>query len=104
MNFESFFEEIRNQNINLSFENEYNRKLSFITNDVLFHLPFLAITVLLISKGIRKPKVDEIGQLVGECLQRSIDGFKEFPQHLSWSANLRIRTVKALTFLESANL
>jgi hypothetical protein len=33
-----------------------------------------------------------------------VAGFKGSPQGIGWSANLRIRTVKALTFLEIARL
>jgi predicted transcriptional regulator len=31
-------------------------------------------------------------------------GFKGSSQHIGWSANLRVKTVKALSFLEEANL
>ena len=62
------------------------------------------MTILLLSKSKRKPKSDEIGQLVGECFERTFSGFKGSSQHLGWSANLRMRTVKALTFLEAADL
>ena len=47
---------------------------------------------------------DEIGQLVGECFERTFAGFKGSSQQLGWSANLRVRTVRALTFLETAGL
>jgi len=38
---------------------------------------------------------------VGECLERTVAGFKGSSQDIGWSGNLRIRTIKALTFLES---
>ena len=62
------------------------------------------MTILLLSKTRRKPKSDELGQLIGECFERTFSGFKGSSQHLGWSANLRMRTVKALTFLETVGL
>ena len=38
---------------------------------------------------------------MGECLERTVAGFKGSSQEIGWSGNLRIRTIKALTFLES---
>ena len=49
--------------------------------------------MLAISKGLSKRELPELGQLVG--------GFKGSSQDIGWSGNLRIRTIKALTFLES---
>jgi len=59
------------------------------------------MAILAISKGAAKPLLPEIGQLVGECLERTVVGFKGSSQDIGWSGNLRIRTVKALTFLEA---
>jgi hypothetical protein len=73
---------------------------SSLDNEALFQLPLLAMVILTISKGNAKPKLSELGQLVGECLERTVAGFKGSSQDIGWSANLRIRTVKALTFLE----
>ncbi|MES2611899.1 MAG: hypothetical protein V4679_16735 [Pseudomonadota bacterium] len=75
---------------------------SSLDNEALFQLPLLAMVILTLSKGKRKPKFAELGQLVGECLERTVVGFKGSSQGIGWSANLRIRTVKALTFLEQA--
>lgn len=46
----------------------------------------------------------EIGQIVGECIERTFTNFKGSSQRLGWSANLRMRTVAALAFLESSGL
>ena len=59
------------------------------------------MTILAICKGRSKPELPEIGQLVGECLERTVAGFKGSSQDIGWSGNLRIRTIKALTLLES---
>jgi hypothetical protein len=56
------------------------------------------------AKDRRKPRISEIGQLVGESIEASMPGFKGSSQNIGWSANLRIRTVKAIGFLELANL
>ncbi|MGP9687202.1 hypothetical protein [Halomonas sp. AOP25-F1-15] len=104
MNFDEFFTEAERSNIHLSFEDVGIAGQHRLSNEALFHLPLLAMTILLLSKSRRKPKSEEIGQLVGECFERTFSGFKGSSQHLGWSANLRMRTVKALTFLELANL
>lgn len=104
MNFDAFFEEIERHKVDISFDNRIGGNPVLLSNEALFHLPFLATIILLIGKGRQKTKSSEIGQIVGECLERSLTGFKGSSQHLGWSANLRIRTVKALTFLETAKL
>lgn len=70
-------------------------------NESLFHTPLIALTIILLARSRAKPKQDEIGMLVGVCFEKSLPGFKGSTQELGWSANLRIRTVKAFTFLES---
>ncbi len=75
-----------------------------MSNEALFQLPLLAMSVLAISKGASKPHLPEIGQLIGECLERTVAGFKGSSQYIGWSANLRIRTIKALHFLEISEL
>lgn len=104
MNYNEFFNEAKEREVLIefnSFETFTSHKLS---NEALFHLPLLAMTILLLSKSRSKPKSDEIGQLVGECFERTFKGFKGSSQYLGWSANLRMRTVKALTFLEASDL
>ncbi|ELQ14734.1 hypothetical protein A988_01501 [Pseudomonas syringae BRIP39023] len=73
-------------------------------NESLFHTPLIALTIILLARSRVKPKQDEIGMLVGVCFEKSLAGFKGSSQELGWSANLRIRTVKALTFLEDTGL
>ena len=104
MDFESFFKLSTKKGIEIEFDNPSNTVSHRLSNEALFHLPLLAMTILILAKNIRKPKSEEIGQLVGECYERSFSGFKGSSQHLGWSANLRMRTVKALTFLEIAGL
>lgn len=104
MNYDEFFEEAKEKNILMRFDNSGSTVSHRLSNEALFHLPLLAMTILLLSKSRRKPKIDELGQIVGECFERTFSGFKGSSQHIGWSANLRMRTVKALTFLEAADL
>jgi hypothetical protein len=96
-----FFNEARRLNIKLKLSGEGPSPAHTLDNEALFQLPLLAMTILAISKGLSKPQLPEIGQLVGECLERTVAGFKGSSQDIGWSGNLRIRTIKALTFLES---
>lgn len=104
MNYETFFEKVRDDEIDLTFDNKNTYEGGRLSNEALFHLPLLALTILMLSKGRRKPKLQQVGQLVGECLEKSLVGFKGTAQHVGWSANLRVRTVRALNFLEIASL
>lgn len=96
-----FFSEARRLGLKLNLSGEGLSPVHTLDNEALFQLPLLAMTILAISKGRSKPELPEIGQLVGECLERTVSGFKGSSQAIGWSGNLRIRTIKALTFLES---
>lgn len=101
MNASEFFEEATRLDIRLKLPVELSVPAHSLSNEALFQLPLLAMTILAIAKGSAKPILPEIGQLVGECLERTVVGFKGSSQDIGWSGNLRIRTIKALTFLES---
>lgn len=96
-----FFSEARRLGLKLNLSGEGPSPVHTLDNEALFQLPLLAMAILAISKGRSKPGLPEIGQLVGECLERTVAGFKGSSQDIGWSGNLRIRTIKALTFLES---
>ena len=104
MDYEEFFQEAAEKEIVMPLEQFSGPSHHRLSNEALFHLPLLAMTILLLSKTRRKPKSDELGQLIGDCFERTFSGFKGSSQLLGWSANLRMRTVKALTFLETASL
>jgi len=104
MNFSEFFERVRAEGIEIEFDHRAPATAARLSNEALFHLPLIAITVLMIAKGHIKPGVDELGQLVGDCFERTFSGFRGSAQHLGWSASLRVRTVQALAFLEEAGL
>ena len=96
MNFDTFFENIASTGTEIRIDNNEQ----FLNNEALFQLPLISLIILLMAKDKRKPRVSEIGQLVGESLESSMSGFKGSAQHIGWSANLRVRTVKAISFLE----
>ncbi|MFI5443733.1 hypothetical protein [Polaromonas sp. UC242_47] len=104
MNFEEFFLEAERLKLRIPIVNESSHAPLLLSNEALFHLPLLAMVILTLSKGARKPRSSELGQIVGDCIERTLAGFKGSSQHIGWSANLRIRTIKALTFLELAGL
>lgn len=104
MRYEEFFKEAKDRNLRLLADEPMGGPVSGIDNEALFQLPLLSMVILTLSKGRSKPKVAEIGQLVGECLERTVAGFKGSSQFIGWSANLRIRTIRALAFLEKRGL
>lgn len=103
MNFDKFKQEADISNISVSFDVS-DRGPSLLSNEALFHIPLLAAVVLTLACLSRKPRTAEIGQMVGECIERTFTNFKGSSQRLGWSANLRIRTVAALGFLETSSL
>jgi len=104
MNFDTFFEQAEVSNIKVEFGSLSNYSNRLLDNEALFQLPLISLIVLLMAKDRRKPRVSEVGQLVGESLESSMYGFKGSAQHIGWSANLRVRTVKAMVFLEHSKL
>ncbi|MCW5662819.1 MAG: hypothetical protein KIT35_03200 [Piscinibacter sp.] len=105
MSVEDFFAEAERLKLRVDMpDSDYPLSGQTLSNEALFQLPLLAMTVLALAKSKSKPRLSEIGQLVGECLERTVVGFKGSSQHIGWSANLRIRTIKALTFLEATGL
>jgi hypothetical protein len=96
-----FFNEAKRLGLRLNLSGDGPSPMHTLDNEALFQLPLLAMAILAISKGRSKPELPEIGQLIGECLERTVAGFKGSSQDIGWSGNLRIRTIKALTFLES---
>ena len=104
MNFEDFFSQINHAKVQITLKRDSAPRGHLLDNEALFQLPFISLIVLLMAKDRRKPFVSETGQLVGESIEASIPGFKGSSQHLGWSTNLRVRTVKAISFLEVASL
>lgn len=104
MNIEEFWESAKQSGLNLGPVEGGTEGSPLLSNEALFHLPLLAMFVLMMAKGRKKPRLDELGQTMGECIERALAGFKGSSQHIGWSGNLRVRTVNALAFLELAGL
>lgn len=104
MNFNKFFDQLEKSDIDVNFTRVVGSGSHLLNNEALFQLPLISLIVLLLAKDKRKPKVAEIGQMVGESLEATMPGFKGSSQHIGWSANLRVRTVKAVSFLEHTKL
>ena len=104
MNFEYFFNVIESKDLRIDCSGSNSESLGLLDNEALFQLPFISLVILLLAKDRRKPKVSELGRLVGEAIEVSMPAFKQSKQKIGWSANLRIRTINAMTFLESCNL
>ncbi len=105
MSLEQFFVEAEQLNLRVELQDTGVPFVAHaLSNEALFQLPLLAMAILTLAKAKSKPHLPEIGQLVGECLERTVAGFKGSSQDIGWSANLRIRTIKALTFLEATGL
>lgn len=104
MNYEQFFESVTRRDISIVVSEKDSLKNYQLNNEALFQLPLISMIVLLLSKDRRKPVVTEIGQLVGESIENALIGFKGSSQYLGWSAILRIRTVKAISFLEKSGM
>ncbi|MCQ9094439.1 hypothetical protein [Vibrio parahaemolyticus] len=104
MNFEYFFNTVESKDLRIDCSDSNSESLGLLDNEALFQLPFISLVILLLAKDRRKPKVSELGRLVGEAIEVSMPAFKQSKQKIGWSANLRIRTINAMTFLESCNL
>ena len=100
MNYEIFKSKLKSNPIKIRVKDISNVQSDNLDNEALFQLPFIAMVILVMSKGLSKPSVPELGRLVGECLEQSMPAFNKSNQHIAWSANLRVRTVKAMSFLE----
>lgn len=104
MNYEIFKKGLISNPITMRVDDFSDVRRDNLDNEALFQLPFIAMVILVMAKGLSKPSVPELGRLVGECLEQSMPAFKKSNQHIAWSANLRVRTVKAMSFLEMAGL
>lgn len=104
MNYEQFKNGLKANPISMRIQDLSEVRKNILDNEALFQLPFIAMVILMLAKGQSKPSVAELGRLVGECLELSMPAFKKSNQHIAWSANLRVRTVTAMSFLEMARL
>ena len=104
MNFEDFIHGMKESGIKISINTPKARGDYLLDNEALFQLPLISLMILFFAKERRKPSIEEIPQIVGECLESCIDGFKGSSQDIGLSTNLRIRATKAIAFLECTQL
>jgi hypothetical protein len=104
MNFQEVMKAARTESQHLRTSYSSRHYGDVLGNETLFHIPLIALTIVMLAGSRAKPKRDDIGMLIGSCFEQSIASFKGSTQELGWSANLRVRTVKALTFLEDTGL
>jgi len=104
MNFELFFDEVSKSKLQINLSHNEVSKSVLLDNEALFQLPFISLIILMLVKDRRKPRVQELGRMVGECIELTMPAFKRSNQKVGWSANLRIRTINAMTFLEVSEL
>lgn len=104
MNYDEFFDTISQKDIRIDIQYIDKQESTGLNNEALFQLPLIALIILLLSKNRVKPRASEVGSLIGILLEDVMQGFKGSSQLLGWSANLRIRTITALQFLEAVQL
>lgn len=103
MNFDTFFAEMEKGNHVININVSEDIKLNGLDNEALFQLPLLCLIILTMAKGNRKPIVSDIGHLVGEAISETMFNYKTSSQKIEWSANLRIRIIKAISFLNNCS-
>jgi len=104
MNSDEFFDSLAAKDIKIVIAAPKYNQSKGLNNEALFQLPLIAMIILLISKNRRKADASDVGSLVGTLIEETMKGFKTSSQNIGWSANLRIRTVTALNFLEAVQL
>lgn len=104
MNFREAIQVARSESPTLTFSYSSKERTDILGNETLFHIPLIALTIVLLASSRSKPKYNDIGMLISNCFEQSIASFKGSTQELGWSTNLRVRTVKALTFLEDTGM
>lgn len=104
MEYKEFKLSLSTNPIDISVPEVKKESWSGLDNDALFQIPFISMVILALAKSRTKPKVSELGRMVGECIELSMPSYKGQGYQVSWSVNLRVRTIKALSFLEIAGL
>lgn len=104
MDYDEFFRQAEELTPNFDSLSDDVKPYKPLSNDALFHIPLLAISILSLCKIKGKFTIPEVGQVIGECFERTLPGFKGSAQLLEWSSNLRVRTITALCFLEESRL
>jgi len=104
MKFNEFKEVYRESKILIKSNENINKSNNLLSHDALFHLPFISLAIIIIAKKRAHTHVKYLPAILGECMESTLDGLANTKYSLSWSSNFRVRSVRALDFLESANL
>jgi hypothetical protein len=103
MNIDAFLERISERNLSLPATRESTTGRAPERVDALFHLPLLALAVMVIAR--RKPfRTTVMGSEVALLLTEHFTALKHTPHALETSLTLRRRCADALAFLEAAGL
>jgi hypothetical protein len=103
MNVDAFLERISERNLSLPAARESTAGRAPEKIDALFHLPLLALAVMVIAR--RKPfRTTVLGSNVALLLTEHFTALKHTPHALENSLTLRRRCADALAFLEAARL
>jgi hypothetical protein len=103
MNVDAFLERISERNLSLPATRESTIARAPEKVDALFHLPLLALAVMVIAR--RKPfRTTVLGSNVALLLTEHFTALKHTPHALETSLTLRRRCADALAFVEAAGL
>jgi hypothetical protein len=103
MDVDSFLQRVYEQSIRLPAARESTAGRAPEKIDALFHLPLLALAILVIAR--RKPfRTTVLGWEVALLLTEHFTALKYIPHALETSLTLRRRCADALAFLEAAGL
>src|SRR5580658_9467190 len=103
MDVDSFLQRVSERNLRLPAARESTAGRAPERIDALFHLPLLALAVMVIAR--RKPfKTTVLGWNVALLLTEHFTALRHTPHALETSLTLRRRCADALAFLEAAGL
>lgn len=104
MNVDAFLESVSEKDLKLRPQNEDSlRARAPETIDAMFHLPLLALAVIVIAR--RTPfQTRAMGRWVATLLAEHFSALRRSPHRLQTSLTLRRRCADALAFLEAAGL
>jgi hypothetical protein len=101
-NFEEFVERAREDKVRIQV-GEIQPPEEISSSEALFHLPLLALTMLIVTHG-RKGlfTTSELSTWTAGVLTSYFDGLRASSRVLTWSPALRTRCADALVFLEDS--
>jgi hypothetical protein len=98
---DQFVEKIADSRLRFALQNPLPRPRSPERVDALFHLPLLALAIMVIAQR-EKLISASVGRRVAALFTEHFGGLRTAGHTLEWSSTLRRRSAEALTFLEVA--